>query len=159
MNLLILCVGKLKDAFYKQAIVEYTKRIMPYIRIDIVEVTDEPDPQQLSLHNINLIKEKEGKKLVAFLKADDYVIALCIEGIQQSSEAFAEVFQRLQNAGTKRLVFLIGGSHGLDSDIVSKAQMKMSFSKMTFPHQLARLVLIEQVYRAQKINNNEPYHK
>lgn len=159
MNLCILCVGRLKEVFYKKAVEEYCKRIQPYLKMDIVEVADEPDPQQPSQHNIQLVKAKEAKKLSAKLRSDDYVIALCINAEQLSSEELAALFEEQQQTGTKRLVFVIGGSHGLDESIIARAQRRLSVSKMTFPHQLARLILAEQLYRAQKINSKEPYHK
>ena len=116
-------------------------------------------PQQPSQHNIQLVKAKEAKKLSAKLRSDDYVIALCINAEQLSSEELAALFKEQQQTGTKRLVFVIGGSHGLDESIIARAQRRLSVSKMTFPHQLARLILAEQLYRAQKINSKEPYHK
>lgn len=159
MNICLLCVGKIKEPYYKQAVSEYAKRLMPYMSTEIVEVGDEPDPQQFSLQALQQVKEKEAKKMLTKLRADDYVVALCIQGKMLSSEELATVLEKNKNTSIKRMVFIIGGSHGLDKFIEDRAHLKLSFSKMTFPHQLARVLLLEQLYRANKIIANEPYHK
>lgn len=159
MNICLLCVGKIKETYYKQAVQQYAKRLTPYMSCEIVEVGDEPDPQQLSFHALQQLKEKEAKKLLAKLRADDFVVALCIDGEMLSSEELSTLLEKNKNSAVKRMVFVIGGSHGLDIAIEKRAQRKLSFSKMTFPHQLARVLLLEQLYRANKILAKEPYHK
>ncbi len=159
MQICILCVGKIKEKYFKLAIDEYLKRLTPYVKLEIVEVPDESEPQQLNSNLIIKIKEKEAKKLVAKLKPDDFIVCMCIDGNSIGSKDFATFFNTRQNMATKRVVFVIGGSHGIDDSIVSMASMKISLSKMTFPHQLARVLLLEQIYRAYKINANESYHK
>lgn len=147
----IVAVGKIKEIFFTQAIEEYSKRLSGYYKLQIVEVPDEKcDDKTL---------EKEADKILRQLKETDYVIALAIKGQRFSSESFAEKIRQLELEGKSSITFVIGGSLGLSKRILDRADLKLSFSDMTFPHQLMRVILLEQIYRACKINRNEPYHK
>lgn len=155
----ILCVGKIKEKYFKEAILEYSKRLGRYCKLEIIEVADEKTPENASLNEENLIREKEGERLKKYIKEDAYVIALAINGRQVSSEEFAKKIDMLCIQGKSHIIFIIGGSIGIDEEIVKNADERISFSHMTFPHQLMRVVLLEQIYRAHKIINGEPYHK
>ncbi len=159
MNFAIICVGKIKEKFYSEAINEYIKRLKAYIKLQIIEVDDEREPNQLSQKNIDIILEKEGSRISQKLQNRDYIIALTITGNQFSSENLASKIIKLKTENYNRIVFLIGGSLGLSNNLIKKANEEMSFSKMTFPHQLVRVILLEQLYRSEKIQSNERYHK
>lgn len=138
---------------------EYTKRLGSYAKIDLVEVADEKAPENLSDADMEIVKKKEGERILAKIGADTYVIALAIEGKMKTSEQLAEDLQSLMTYGRSKVAFVIGGSLGLHEDVMKRSDEKLSFSKMTLPHQLMKLVLVEQVYRAFRIMKNEPYHK
>ncbi|MCR4566654.1 MAG: 23S rRNA (pseudouridine(1915)-N(3))-methyltransferase RlmH [Pseudobutyrivibrio sp.] len=159
MNVKVLCVGKIKEKFYSQAIDEYCKRLSKYCSLDIVQVPDEKTAENLSDVEINLIKDTEGEKILKHINDRDFVIALAILGKQLDSVAFSKYIQDLMIQGNSSIVFVIGGSLGLSDKVLSRANYLLSFSKMTFPHQLMRVVLLEQIYRAMRIMKNEPYHK
>jgi 23S rRNA (pseudouridine1915-N3)-methyltransferase len=159
VNISIITVGKLKEKYLKQGIEEYTKRLSSYSKIEMIEVPDEKAPEVLSEAEMIQVKEKEGERILAKVPADAHVIALAIEGKQKSSEELAETLDKLATYGKSKVAFIIGGSLGLSSQVLKRADDKLSFSKMTFPHQLMRLILVEQVYRAFRINRGEPYHK
>ncbi len=159
MNVKVLCVGKIKEKFYSQAIDEYCKRLSKYCSLDIVQVPDEKTAENLSDVEINLIKDREGEKILKHINDRDFVIALAILGKQLDSVAFSKYIQDLMIQGNSSIVFVIGGSLGLSDKVLSRANYLLSFSKMTFPHQLMRVVLLEQIYRAMRIMKNEPYHK
>ncbi len=159
MNISIISVGKLKEKYLKMGIEEYTKRLGSYAKIDLVEVADEKAPENLSDADMEIVKKKEGERILAKIGADTYVIALAIEGKMKSSEQLAEDLQSLMTYGRSKVAFVIGGSLGLHEDVMQRSDEKLSFSKMTLPHQLMKLVLVEQVYRAFRIMKNEPYHK
>lgn len=159
MNIAIISVGKLKEKYLKMGIEEYTKRLGSYAKIDVVEVADEKAPENLSDADMEIVKKKEGERILAKIGADTYVIALAIEGKMKSSEQLAEDLQSLMTYGRSKVAFVIGGSLGLHEDVMKRSDEKLSFSKMTLPHQLMKLVLVEQVYRAFRIIKNEPYHK
>ncbi|MCR5196374.1 MAG: 23S rRNA (pseudouridine(1915)-N(3))-methyltransferase RlmH [Pseudobutyrivibrio sp.] len=159
MNVKILCVGKIKEKFYREAILEYSKRLSKYCSLNIVEVTDEKTAEDLSDNEIDLIKNTEGERILKHISDRDFVIALAILGKQQDSVAFSNYLQDLMVRGQSSIVFVIGGSLGLSDSVLSRANHLLSFSKMTFPHQLMRVVLLEQIYRAMRIMKNEPYHK
>ncbi|MET3507877.1 23S rRNA (pseudouridine(1915)-N(3))-methyltransferase RlmH [Halalkalibacter oceani] len=159
MNITILAVGKLKEKYLKQGIAEYTKRLSAYAKLDIIEIPDEKAPENLSPADSELIKQKEGAKLLAKIPPDAHVIALAIDGKMKSSEELADIIDKLATYGKSKVVFVIGGSLGLSEDVLKRADEQLSFSKMTFPHQLMRLILLEQVYRAFRILRGEPYHK
>lgn len=159
MRINIVCVGKIKEKYLKLGIDEFKKRLSKYCKLEIIELEDEKAPENLSDKEILMIKEKEGKKILSKIKDNSYVIALAIDGKNLSSEELAETINKLGVRGVSNITFVIGGSLGLSDEVLSRADYKLSFSKMTFPHQLMRLILLEQVYRAYRINNGEPYHK
>ncbi len=159
MNISIITVGKLKEKYLKQGIDEYLKRLSSYAKIEIMEVSDEKAPEELSAVEMEQVKQKEGERILSKLHPDTYVIALAIDGKQKSSEELADSLDKLATYGKSKIAFVIGGSLGLSSEVLQRADERLSFSKMTFPHQLMRLILVEQVYRAYRINRGEPYHK
>ena len=159
MRINIVCVGKIKEKYLKLGIDEFKKRLSKYCKLEIIELEDEKAPENLSDKEKLIIKEKEGKKILSKIKDNSYVIALAIDGKNLSSEELAETINKLGVRGISNITFVIGGSLGLSDEVLSRADYKLSFSKMTFPHQLMRLILLEQVYRAYRINNGEPYHK
>lgn len=159
MKVTILCVGKIKEKFYRDAIAEYEKRLSRYCKLEIVEVADEKTPDNASELVETQIKEKEAERMEKYIKDGAYVIALAIEGKQLDSVELSEKIEQLGTSGTSHIIFVIGGSLGLSEKILKRADYKLSFSKMTFPHQLMRVILLEQVYRSYRIMNHEPYHK
>lgn len=158
MKITIACVGKIKEKYFTDAIAEYSKRLGRYVTLDIAEVADEKAPENLSNAQMIQVKNAEGKRLLNVIK-DSYVIALAIDGKKLSSEKFAEKIDNCMVQGVSHITFVIGGSLGLSDEVLQKADYKLSFSDMTFPHQLMRVVLLEQIYRVQRILKNEPYHK
>lgn len=159
MKITILCVGKIKEKFYRDAIAEYDKRLSRYCKLEIAEVADEKTPDRASEHEELLIKEKEAERMEKYLKDGAYVIALAIDGKQLDSVELSEKLEQLGTTGTSHIIFVIGGSLGLSDRILKRADYRLSFSKMTFPHQLMRVILLEQIYRGYRIMNHEPYHK
>ena len=158
MQITIISVGKLKEKYLIEGIEEYSKRLSKYTKLNIIEVPDEHAPESLSAKDKIIIKEKEGKKILSKLK-DSFVIALVIEGKQLSSIELANKIEEIKTYHSSNITFIIGGSLGLSNEVIKKAKFKLSFSNMTFPHQLMRLILLEQIYRSFRINKNEPYHK
>ena len=159
MKIEIVCVGKVKEAFYRQAVEEYAKRLSKYCKFEIIEVADEKTPDKASEVQENLIKEKEGDRILDKIKEDAYVFTLEIKGKRFTSEGFANCIQNVTLRGKSHLVFVIGGSLGLHDKVLKRSDQSISFSDMTFPHQLMRVILSEQIYRAYRIINGEPYHK
>lgn len=159
MNISIITVGKLKEKYLKQGIAEYTKRLSAYAKVQEIEVSDEKAPEHLSAADMLLVKQKEGERILAKISPDTHVIALAIQGKQRTSEEFARELDQLATYGKSKIAFVIGGSLGLSDDVMKRANDTISFSKMTFPHQLMKLILCEQIYRGYRINRNEPYHK
>ena len=159
MKITVLCVGKIKEQFYRDALSEYLKRMSKYANVSVVEVADEKTPEQASDEMMRQIKDKEGKRILEKWDDSAYSFVLAINGKQFSSEDFAEKINELGVYGTSHIQFVIGGSLGLSDEVLKKANHLLSFSKMTFPHQLMRVVLMEQIYRAYRIIRNEPYHK
>ena len=159
MNITIICVGKLKEKYLKLAIDEYSKRLSRYCKLNIVELNDEKTPDNASEKDELIIKQKEESKILAHVKENMYVIALDLKGKMASSEELAELIGDLGLKGKSNIALIIGGSLGLSKEVLDRANYKLSFSKMTFPHQLMRVILLEQIYRAYKINSGEPYHK
>lgn len=159
MNITIITVGKLKEKYLKMGIEEFTKRLGAYAKIDLLEVPDEKAPEQLSEAEMEIVKRKEGERILSKIGADAYVIALAIEGKMKTSEELAAEIESLMTYGRSKIVFVIGGSLGLHEDVMKRSDEKLSFSKMTFPHQMMKLILLEQVYRAFRIMKGEPYHK
>ncbi len=159
VNITIVTIGKLKEKYLIQGINEYLKRLTAYAKVEIVELADEKAPENLSESEMEQVKQKEGERILAKLSDDTHVIALAIEGKMKSSEQLAADIEKLATYGKSKIAFVIGGSLGLSKDVMKRANDTLSFSKMTFPHQLMRLILVEQIYRAFRINRNEPYHK
>ena len=159
MKITLITVGKIKEKYFTDAIAEYAKRLSRYCKLEIIEVADEKTPDGASEALDNQIKEKEGERILSKVPDSAYVIALAIEGKQLSSEELADKMEKWNVGGISHLVFIIGGSLGLTPKVLNRADYKLSFSKMTFPHQLMRVVLLEQIYRSFRIRNNEPYHK
>ncbi len=159
MKITILAVGKIKEKYFTEAIQEYGKRLGRYCKLEMIEVPDEKTPDHASDREEDLIREREGERLRHYIRDGGYVIALAIDGRQTTSEGFAGKLQKLGVRGKSHIIFVIGGSIGLDPTILQEADERLSFSQMTFPHQLMRVVLLEQVYRAYRIMNGEPYHK
>ncbi|MCJ8007309.1 23S rRNA (pseudouridine(1915)-N(3))-methyltransferase RlmH [Lederbergia wuyishanensis] len=159
MNISIITVGKLKEKYLKQGIDEYLKRLTAYAKVEIIEIPDEKAPEILSDNEMLQVKAKEGDRILSKIHPDAHVIALAIEGKMKTSEELAERIDNLATYGKSKIVFVIGGSLGLSEEVMKRADEGLSFSKMTFPHQLMRLILVEQVYRAFRIIKGEPYHK
>ena len=159
MKIDILAVGKIKEKYYTDAANEYAKRLSKYVKLNVIEVKDEKTSVGASDHENDLVKSAEAQRLKQHIADGAVLIPLCIEGRQMTSEGFADLLSSFENRGESHLQFVIGGSLGLDESLKEKGVMKLSFSEMTFPHQLMRVVLLEQIYRAYRIKNNEPYHK
>ena len=159
MYIKIIGVGKLKEKYLVQAMQEYLKRLQAYAKVEVIELADEKAPENLSETQMMQIKDKEGERILAKIKDQEYVIALAIEGKNPSSEAFAQKIENLGIQGKSQLVFVIGGSLGLSPSVMQRSNAQISFGKMTFPHQLMRVMLTEQIYRAFRIIHNQPYHK
>ncbi len=159
MNIRLICVGKIKERYLNEGIREYMKRLSRYAKVEIIEVEDEKAPEGLSSADENIVREKEAARIARHLREGSVKIILAIEGKSLSSEEFAERLRQYGLVGQSQLDFIIGGSLGLDRSITAKADLLLSFSRFTFPHQLMRLILLEQIYRAFRIINNEPYHK
>ncbi len=159
MRITILAVGKIKEKFFRDAIAEYEKRLSRYCKLDIIEVADEKTPDNASEAEEEQIKFKEAERILNKISPDAYVITLEILGKEFDSVSFSNMIQKLGVSGRSQIVFVIGGSLGLHESVSKRADTKVSFSPMTFPHQLMRVILCEQIYRGFRIMNNEPYHK
>lgn len=159
MRITLITVGKIKEKYLEAAIAEYSKRLSRYCKLEIVQVADEKTPDHASEGLENQIKEKEGERILAQIKDGAYVIALAIDGKQLSSEELADLVEGLGVRGESHIQFVIGGSLGLSDTVLKRADYRLSFSKMTFPHQLMRVILLEQIYRSYRIICREPYHK
>ena len=154
MKITLVTVGKIKEKFFEDAIKEYSKRLSRYCKLEILQVADEKTPEGASEAVELQIKEKEGQRILSLIRDDAYVIALAIEG-----KMLAERIEKLGVSGISQIVFVIGGSLGLSAQVMKRADYALSFSRMTFPHQLMRVVLLEQIYRSYRIMNHQPYHK
>ena len=159
MKITLITVGKIKERFFEEAIGEYAKRLSRYCKLEIIQVADEKTPDGAGEALERQIKDREGKRILSHIREGSYVIALAIEGKMLSSPELAARMQKLAVDGVSQLVFVIGGSLGLSEEVMSRADYALSFSKMTFPHQLMRVVLLEQIYRSYRIISGEPYHK
>ena len=159
MKITLITVGKIKEKYLKDAIAEYSKRLSRYCKLEIVEVADEKTPDNASDTVEDAIRDKEGERILKYIKEDSYVITLEIAGKMLTSEEMAEKIEKLGVQGTSHIIFIIGGSIGLGREILKRSDYALSFSKMTFPHQLMRVILLEQIYRSHRIINHEPYHK
>lgn len=158
MNMALVCMGRLKEKYWRDAAAEYEKRLSRFGKWETIELPDLPEPANSSPAIEEQIKKKEGEAILARIRDGDIVVCLCIDGRQMDSVQLSAKLTELIDTG-RRVVFVIGGSLGLSGDVVRRAQLRLSFSPMTFPHQLARVMLLEQIYRAHKINANERYHK
>ena len=159
MQVKVIAVGKLKEKYLKKGIEEYAKRLGAYTKFEIVEVADEEAPENLSQAEMNQVKALEGDRILQKLSSQEVVFALDLNGKQMTSEDFAQTLEDKMTYGQSKLTFIIGGSLGLSQDVLDRAQHRLSFGPMTFPHQVMRLIIAEQVYRAFRIIRNEPYHK
>jgi 23S rRNA (pseudouridine1915-N3)-methyltransferase len=159
MRIQLLAVGKMKERYLRMAVDDYVGRISPYAKVDVIEISEEKGQEPLNSAEREKIKEREGKRILRFLTSDTYTIALAIQGVGLSSESLAHQLDQLATYGKSRLAFVIGGSYGLSEEVMDRADFTLSFSKMTFPHQLMRVILLEQIYRSFKINRGETYHK
>lgn len=159
MKITLITVGKIKEKYLKDAIAEYSKRLSRYCKLEIIEVTDEKTPDQSSEAVDNAIRDKEGERILKHIRDDMYVITLEIAGKMLTSEELAEKIENLGIQGNSNIALVIGGSIGLGREVLKRSDYALSFSKMTFPHQLMRVILLEQVYRSFRIINGEPYHK
>ena len=156
MNITIIAVGKIKETYFKDSINEYLKRLISYCNLKIIEIPNEPILDEKNYERYKDIKEK---KILQYLNLSSYIIALEIQGKQLDSVSFADKIKSVSNDGINELTFIIGGANGLNEVVLKEAHFKLSFSKMTFTHQMTRVILIEQIYRAFKILNNENYHR
>lgn len=159
MNIQIICVGKLKEKYWTEALLEYKKRLSRYCKISIDEVKEELINENPSAAIEEMVKDEEGKRIIAKLKQGAYIISLDIKGEEMDSMQLAHKLNQLGLSGRSDVAFIIGGSLGLSKAVLEKSHMRLSFSKMTFPHQMMRIILFEQIYRSFKINRNESYHK
>lgn len=159
MDITIISVGKLKEKYLAKGIQEYAKRLSRYTKFKVVEVADEQAPENLSEAEMEQVKDKEGERILSKIPGNAYVFALAIEGKEYSSEKFSKEMEQLMIHGKSKIVFVIGGSLGLSEAVMKRSNAQISFGKMTYPHQLMRLILTEQIYRAFRILRGEPYHK
>lgn len=159
MKISVITVGKIKEKYLKDAIAEYSKRLSKYCKLEIVEVADEKTPDNASETVETKIRAKEGERILKHVKDDAYVVTLEIQGKQVTSEELAKKIDKLGIQGVSHITFIIGGSIGLGEEVLERSNYALSFSKMTFPHQLMRVILLEQIYRSYRIIHGEPYHK
>lgn len=159
MKITVISVGTIKEKFFSQAISEYVKRLSRYCSLTMIEVPDEKAPENLSIADMTAVKNKEGQKILEKMPQGSFVVTLEIDGKQMTSEELAQNFEELALRGSSHICFIIGGSLGLGDAVSSASNLTLSFSRMTFPHQLFKIMLLEQVYRAFKIIKGEPYHK
>lgn len=159
MKITLITVGKIKEKYLRDAIAEYSKRLSRYCKLEIIEVADEKTPDHASAVVENTIRDKEAERIMKYVKEDTYVITLEINGKLLSSEELSAKINQLGIQGASHIIFIIGGSIGLGKEVLARSDYALSFSKMTFPHQLMRVILLEQIYRSYRIINGEPYHK
>ena len=158
MNITIICAGKIKEKYFTAAIDEYSKRMSRFAKFSIIELPDEKIPDNASEREEESIKSKEGKAMLSKMRDSDYVVAMCIEGTQLDSVELAQRIEKI-SMNSSSIVFVIGGSLGLSDEVKKRANLRLSFGKITLPHQLMRVILLEQIYRSFRIRNHEPYHK
>lgn len=159
MRVTIVCVGKLKESYWKGAVEEYSKRLGRYMKLEIVELADEKAPESMSAAQEDEVREKEGVRILKAVREDAFVVTLAIEGRMLTSQGLSTFMAERAVRGVSHMVFIIGGSLGLSPQVMARGDFSLSFSPMTFPHQMMRVVLLEQIYRGEKIARNEPYHK
>lgn len=158
MNINIICVGKIKENYFTEAIREYSKRLSRFVKLNIIEVADEKIPDNASEKEMEIVKQKEGERILSKLSPSSFTVTLCVEGKELSSVDLAKKIADVSMTSSN-ITFIIGGSLGLCDTVKARSQLRLSFGQITLPHQLIRVVLLEQLYRAFKINNNETYHK
>lgn len=159
MNIRIISVGKIKEKYIREGIEEFSKRLSRYCKLEIIELNDERAPENLSKKDMEIVKNREGERILPKIPQNTFIISLEIQGRQLTSEGLSEKLENLMIDGINDVTFIIGGSLGLSKEVMKRSNFKLSFSKMTFPHQLMRLILLEQIYRSFRIMKNEPYHK
>lgn len=159
MKIMILCVGKVKEKYYRDAVAEYEKRLSRYCKLEMIEVADEKTPDKAAVALEDQIKQREAERILKYIRDDANCIALAIDGKGYDSMEFSKHIEELGIAGKSNVIFVIGGSLGLHESVLQRADERISFSAMTFPHQLMRVILLEQLYRCYRIANGEPYHK
>ncbi|MFA5576745.1 MAG: 23S rRNA (pseudouridine(1915)-N(3))-methyltransferase RlmH [Tissierellaceae bacterium] len=159
MNITIIAVGRIKEKYIEEGIREFSKRLSRYCSLKIVEVDDEKAPESLYPREMDMVKSKEGERIISKIPQNSFIISLEIMGKEISSVELSEKMDKLMGEGTNHMTFIIGGSLGLSDQVINKSNYRLSFSKMTFPHQLMRLILLEQIYRSWRILKGEPYHK
>ena len=159
MNITIIAAGRIKEKYIAEGNKEYSKRLSRYCNLKIIEVQDEKAPENLSIKQMDLIKNKEGNRILSKIPLGSYIISLVIDGKSLSSEELSSKIEELMIDGVNDITFVIGGSLGLSREVIDRSNFKLSFSKMTFPHQLMRMILLEQIYRGFRIMKGEPYHK
>ncbi|MFD1409694.1 23S rRNA (pseudouridine(1915)-N(3))-methyltransferase RlmH [Kroppenstedtia eburnea] len=159
MKIQILAVGKLKESYLRMGVEDYLQRLSPYAKVEVKEIAEEKATEPLTEAEIRRVTDREGERILRHLTPDTYTISLVIQGVALSSETLANHLDQLATYGKSRIAFIIGGSYGLSEQVRQRADYSLSFSKMTFPHQLMRLILLEQLYRSFKINRGETYHK
>jgi 23S rRNA (pseudouridine1915-N3)-methyltransferase len=159
MKVTLICVGKLKEKYLSQGVEEYVKRLSRYCSLELIELADEKTPDHASEAQEEQIKRREGERILGALKEASYCIVLAIDGVMLSSEELAAKIDTLGVSGCSHISFIIGGSLGLSGEVYQRADYRLSFSKLTFPHQLMRMILLEQIYRAYRIIHKQPYHK
>lgn len=155
----VICIGKIKESFFREAIQEYSKRLSKYCILNILELPDEKIPLTLNENNINIIKQKESNKILSHIKKGSYVICLDLTGKEYTSEELADTINSLSISSITNITFIIGGSLGMSKELLNSSDLKVCFSKLTFPHQLIRVFLLEQLFRSFKIINGETYHR
>lgn len=159
MKLTIITVGKLKEKYWREAIKEYEKRLSKYANVSLIEIKDEQEPNNASAKDIEIIKNKEAERILSKIKPNQHVVTLEIGGKEHSSESFAKEYNNWKTQGKSNVVFVIGGSNGIGEDVLKRSNESISFGKMTYPHQMMKVILLEQLFRVNKILNNESYHK
>lgn len=159
MKITLITVGKLKEKYWVEAVKEYKKRISKYAKIDVIEVADEKEPNNASEKDIELIKDKEAERILSKIKDNQHVVTMEIRGKQFTSEGFAEEYQKWMNIGKSDVVFVIGGSNGIGESVKKRSNQEISFGSLTYPHQMMKVMLMEQIFRVNKILRNEAYHK
>lgn len=159
MKIDIIAVGKVREKYIKEGIAEFTKRLQPYCKLSLTDLRAEHTPDHFSEKEIEQVKEIEGERILQRIHPNAYIIALDVKGKQMSSEQLAKKMEQISFQGKNKITFIIGGANGLSETVLKRAHERLSFSKMTFPHQLMKLILLEQIYRSYKIQRGEPYHK
>ena len=159
MKLTIITVGKLKEKYWREAIKEYEKRLSKYANVSLIEIKDEQEPNNASAKDIEIIKNKEAERILSKIKPNQHVVTLEIGGKEHSSESCAKEYNNWKTQGKSNVVFVIGGSNGIGEDVLKRSNESISFGKMTYPHQMMKVILLEQLFRVNKILNNESYHK